>query len=258
MSEFYEYNVEHYNIRNKYFWQLFFDRLAAYSRFPHVAAVNSVKLHPCGKLELTTSNNSEMSKLLRSRFVVLEEGQKLTIPSSIKSTKGISKGLWLFIPYLFDPKENSLIIESYIKFFYEKSYPKQFTTWFFKYLNKIIDLNDIIRKAGVQKIEFLETGILFSWPIYYLSKEAPEILNTSAHGITFSRNEVEKFETILVPYDFAWAALSGTFWSGNLKSLFHNVEMFKHIKDTLEENDTDRFDYCLERIIQNINTSGVS
>lgn len=242
------YNPEHYNIRNKHFWQLYFDRLAAYSKYRHTSSITSVKFHPCGKLELYTNNNKELFKLIKSRFIAFEEGNKIVIPSHIKGHKNLSKSLWLFIPQIFDATENKLVCENYIKFIYEKSFPKQFTAHFLKYLNKIVDLKDIIRKSGVQKVEFLDEGVLFIWPIFYLSKTRPEILNSITHGIMFSRNEVEKHESILVPYEFCWATLSGVCWSGNLKSLFSTVELFKNVEEVLAESNLERFEYCLERV----------
>lgn len=242
------YNPEHYNVRSRHFWQIYFDRLAAYSKYLHTAAVTSVKFHTDGKLEIYSNNNPELFKLIKSRFIAYEEGNKIVIPSHIKGHKNLSKSLWLFIPQIFDPVENRMICENYIKFIYEKSFPKQFTAHFLKYLNKIVDLKDIIRKSGVQKVEFLNDGLLFIWPIFYLSKTRPEILNSITHGIMFSRNEIEKHESILVPYEFCWATLSGVCWSGNLKSLFQTVELFKNVEEVFEESENGKFDYCLERI----------
>jgi hypothetical protein len=241
------YNPEHYNVRNKYFWQLYFDRLAVYSKLPH-STISSVKFYVDGKLEFTSNNPTNFLKLLKSRFIVLEEEGKFVIPAYIRGHKNISKAIWIFIPQLFDPEENKMICESYIKYLYEKLFPKQFTAYFLKYLNKIVDLKDIIRKSGVQKVEFLNEGLLFIWPIYFLSKTRPEILNSITHGIMFSRNEIEKHESILVPYDFCWATLSGVCWSGNLKSLFSSVELFKNVQATLEENQKNKYTYCLNKI----------
>ena len=117
-----------------------------------------------------------------------------------------------------------------------------------KYLNKIVDLKDIIRKSGVQKVEFLNEGLLFIWPIFYLSKTRPEILNSITHGIMFSRNEIEKHESILVPYDFCWATLSGVCWSGNLKSLFSTIELFQNVEEAFEEKSIEKHRYCLDHI----------
>lgn len=243
-----EYILEHYNVRSKHFWQIYFDRLAAFSKTSFIAVITQAKFSVDGKLELNSTNNASLAKLVKSRFLMLEEDGKVIIPSSIKGHKNISKSLWLFIPQLFDGNENRLICESYIKFIYEKSFPKQFTAHFLKYLNKIVDLKDIVRKSGVQKVEFLNEGVLFSWPIFFLSKTRPEILNSITHGIIFSRNEVTRQESILVPYDFCWATLSGVCWSGNLKSLFSEVELFKNVELAFEGLEVDDYSYCLDRI----------
>ena len=121
------YNPEHYNIKGKHFWQIYFDRLAAYSKNPHTASITSVKFYNDGKLEIYSSNNSELFKLIKSRFISYEEGNKIVIPSYIKSYKNLSKSLWLFIPQIFDPVENRMICENFIKFIYEKSFPPSWT-----------------------------------------------------------------------------------------------------------------------------------
>ena len=243
-------NPTHYNIRGHHFWQIFLDRLCGYLGTQHKSKVKSVKLHN-NDIEFTCTHLANISNLMINLFQAQEKDNKiLLIPSySIGSSK-TSKSIWLFIPQLFNEEENCLIFKSYVNVYYEKTFPKLFTTQFIKHLNKIIELQDIVRRAGVQRVDFKVDGVKFTWPVYFLAdKITAEIVASNIPGINFLRDEQNKIEVMTVGYAFAWAAVTGTNWSGDLKSLFESNDIFKSIyNERFSKIDTEKYSYCLDRI----------
>jgi hypothetical protein len=116
-------------------------------------------------------------------------------------------------------------------------------------LNKIVDLEGIVRSSGVQDVDFTETGMQFTWPIIF-GKTKQEILEGNISGLVFQRDETRELEILDVSFDFCWAALSGSSWAGNIDALFEDESLpFKHLKEhEFSKLDKDDFLYCRDKV----------
>lgn len=197
---------------------MFLDRLVAYSGYPCVVLIKGVEFKP-DRIELQGTHLNNVLPFLNVLFQARLEDNKIVIPDQDAGGYRQIKGLWLFIPVLFENWENREILKSFVAHYYPGSL-NLFTVRFLKHLNKIIDLSEVVRKAGVEVVEFLDEGMRFIWPIHYAVDKQDEILFNSIEGLTFVRDEGEGREILTVGFEFIWAALSGTNWSGDLESLF--------------------------------------
>lgn len=223
-------NPGHYNILQPFFWQMFLDRLVSYAGQPCTVLVKTVSFKP-DRIELSGNHLVNLLPLLNVLFQARSEDNKIVIPDQ-DAGGGYRqiKGIWLFIPILFEREENREILKSFVSHYYPGSL-NLFTARFLKHLNKIVDLSDIVRKAGVEMVEFLDEGMRFTWPIHYVADTtAGEILFDSIEGLSFTRDEALGREVLTVSFEFIWAALSGANWSGDLAGLFESPNQpFYHL-----------------------------
>lgn len=247
-------NLEHYKITSTHFWQLYFDRLTQYFSVTSQATITSVKFSPTSDIEINCTNRLSILPLLANLFQAYEKDCLIVLPSYYMGGYQINKALWLFCPQLFDKQENKLIFEAFVHFFYGRTFPKQFTTQFLKYLNRILDLKDVIRKSGVQQVNFTDDGVEFIWPIFFQQQNSPQrVIEATVPGVSFTRDEPKAKEVLLVSYDFAWEAINGTSWSGDLRALFEKNELFQNVQTHLTKVDTDKYAYCAERVRKQFN-----
>jgi hypothetical protein len=248
-------NPAQYDIKSKAFWQTFFDRLTRYLSYTHTATILDVSFTATSDITIKCTNQASLYPLLQGLFQAKEKEGYIILPNSDIEGYPITKAIWLYVPNLFSDEENRLIMQSYVKFFFASTFPKLFTSRFLKHLNSIVDIQDTVRKAGIKSVEFSNQGVHFIWPIFFVSKQtAREILNTGIPGIEFVRDEIQQLEILTVNYQFAWAALSGTNWTGDLNALFEKANFYKNLYAHHFSNvDVDKYSYCADRIRANFN-----
>lgn len=240
-----ELNKTHYNITQPRFYQLYFDRLVSYLGVVHSATIQQIKFTPTHDLEIICTNRHTLLPLLNNIFQAFEKDGKIVVPNHYVGNYQTIRAIWLFCPKLFDPSENLLIFESFVHFFYGRTFPRQFATQFLKYLNRIFDLQDVIRKSGVSSVEFTPRGVVFTWPIYYTKLNSNEVLKSNLAEIEFVRDEINKIEQLTVPYAYAWEAITGTNWSGELSML---TDFNKTLDQHFSKVEVDKYSYCADRI----------
>lgn len=219
-----------YDIRLPQFWQMFLDRVTAYCGSPCVTRVTGVNFKK-DIVELECISARSALPTLNLLLQAYELDGKLILPDADLSGYKQLKAVWLFPPVIFENEENRHILQSFVDTYYPGSLGL-FTFRFLKHLNKIVALDSVVRRTGVENVEFTERGLELTWPIHYTSTEVAEILENSIPGMTFVRDEEAKIEKLIVGFELTWAALSGSNWSGDLAQLLEAPdEPFKAVVD---------------------------
>lgn len=223
-------NPEDYDVRGGRFWQMFLDRVTAYCGNPCVTRVTGVQFKK-DTVELECVNARSALPTLNLLLQAYELDGRLILPDADLAGYKQLKAVWLYPPVLFESDENRYILQSFVDTYYPGSLGL-FTFRFLKHLNKIVALDSVVRRTGVQNVEFTERGLELTWPIHYTSSEVAEILENSIPGMSFVRDEEARIEKLIVSFEFTWAALSGSNWSGDLTQLLEaSDEPFKAVVD---------------------------